>query len=46
LGWETFFSVGTCSQEISIPGKYEISKEIVAKAIVNALGQRYHAIHL
>ncbi|MEP6262521.1 MAG: Fic family protein [Gillisia sp.] len=34
------YSVGTRSQEISIPGKYEIPKEIVAEAIVNAVAHR------
>jgi predicted HTH transcriptional regulator len=34
------YSVGTRSQEISIPGKYEIPKEIVTEAIVNAVAHR------
>lgn len=34
------YSVGTRSQEVSIPGKYEIPKEIVAEAIVNAVAHR------
>ena len=34
------YAVGTRSQEISIPGKYEIPKEIVVEAIVNAIAHR------
>jgi predicted HTH transcriptional regulator len=34
------YSIGTRSQEVSIPGKYEIPKEIVAEAIVNAVAHR------
>ena len=34
------YSVGTRAQEVSIPGKYEIPKEIVAEAIVNAIAHR------
>ncbi len=34
------YSVGTRSHEVSIPGKYEIPKEIVAEAIVNAIAHR------
>jgi len=34
------YAVGTRSQDTSIPGKYEIPKEIVAEAIVNAIAHR------
>jgi predicted HTH transcriptional regulator len=34
------YSVGTRSEAIAIPGKYEIPKEIVAEAIVNAIVHR------
>lgn len=34
------YSVGTRSENIEIPGKYEIPKEIVAEAIVNAIAHR------
>ncbi len=37
------YSVGTRSQELSIPGKYEIPKEIVAEAIVNAVAHREYS---
>ena len=34
------YAVGTCSQETSIPGKYELPREIIAEAIVNAIAHR------
>ena len=34
------YSVGTRSLEISIPGKYEIPKEIISEAVVNAIAHR------
>lgn len=34
------YSIGTRSKEISIPGKYEIPKEIVTEIIVNAVAHR------
>jgi predicted HTH transcriptional regulator len=34
------YTVGTRSEEVSIPGKYEIPKEIVTEAIVNAIAHR------
>lgn len=34
------YAVGTRSQETSIPGKYEIPREIIAEAIVNAIAHR------
>ena len=34
------YSVGTRAENIEIPGKYEIPKEIVAEAIVNAIAHR------
>ena len=34
------YSVGTRSSDTSIPGKYEIPKEIVSEAIVNAIAHR------
>lgn len=34
------YSVGTRQDDIEIPGKYEIPKEIVAEAIVNAVAHR------
>lgn len=34
------YSVGTREENIEIPGKYEIPKEIVAEAIVNAIAHR------
>lgn len=34
------YSVGTRTENIEIPGKYEIPKEIVAEAIVNAIAHR------
>ena len=34
------YSVGTRKENIEIPGKYEIPKEIVAEAIVNAIAHR------
>ncbi len=33
------YSVGTSQENIEIPGKYEIRKEIVAEAIVNAIAK-------
>ena len=34
------YSVGTRSEQTAIPGKYEIPKEIVAEALVNAIAHR------
>ena len=34
------YSIGTRAEQISIPGKYEIPREIVAEAIVNAVVHR------
>jgi len=34
------FSIGTRSEEISIPSKYELPKEIVTEAVVNAIAHR------
>lgn len=34
------FAIGTRSEETSIPSKYELPKEIVAEAIVNAIAHR------
>ncbi|MFA5297577.1 MAG: ATP-binding protein, partial [Lutibacter sp.] len=34
------YAIGTRSQDTSIPGKYEIPKEIVAEALVNAIAHR------
>ncbi len=34
------YSIGTRSEDISIPGKYEIPKEIVSEIIVNAVAHR------
>ena len=34
------FSIGTRAEDTSIPGKYELPKEIVAEAIVNAIAHR------
>jgi ATP-dependent DNA helicase RecG len=34
------YSVGTRSLETSIPGKYEIPKEIISEAVVNAIAHR------
>ncbi len=34
------YSVGTRAQAVSIPGKYEIPKDIVTEAIVNAIAHR------
>ncbi len=34
------YSIGTRSHRVSIPGKYELPKEIVSEAIVNAIAHR------
>ncbi len=34
------YSVGTRSETVSIPGRYEIPKEIISEAIVNAIAHR------
>ena len=34
------YAVGTRSESVSIPGKYEIPKEIISEAIVNAIAHR------
>jgi ATP-dependent DNA helicase RecG len=34
-----YYSVGTRAEKIEFPGKYEISKEIVLEAIVNAIAK-------
>ena len=34
------YSIGTRSKEVSIPGKYEIPKEIISEVIVNAVAHR------
>lgn len=34
------YSIGTREQDVSIPGNYEIPKEVIAEAIVNAIAHR------
>ncbi len=39
------YTVGTRSEQTAIPGKYEIPKEIVAEAIVNAIAHRDYSLN-